>query len=132
MASRLPPANSETAGFWENAARGVLVVQHCPACGHRQFFPRAVCIHCMCPEPEWQPVSGFGTVHSFSVVHRPAHPDFAQRVPYVIAVIDLDEGVRMFSNIVGTTPDAVRVGQRVRVTFQPEAGDRVLPVFAPA
>lgn len=66
------------------------------------------------------------------MVHRPAHPDFAQRVPYVIAVIDLDEGVRMFSNIVGTTPDAVRVGQRVRVTFQPEAGDRVLPVFAPA
>jgi hypothetical protein len=80
---------------------------------------------------EWTDASGFGTVYSFTVVRRNPNPAFAARLPYVLALVDLDEGVRIHTNLVGCDPDAVHVGQRVRVCFEDIDDAHTVPLFTP-
>ena len=94
------------------------------------FYARALCPHCHREALEWVPAAGTGVVYSFTVVHRPAGPAFADRVPYVVALIDLDEGVRMLSTLRIADPARARVGQRVSVTFE-DLEEVTLPVFEP-
>jgi uncharacterized protein len=116
--------------FWANARRGVLSVQRCGSCGRLQFYPRPVCVACFGRALEWQPVSGRGRIHSFTLVRAPQHPAFRPDVPIVLAEIELDEGVRMLSRIVGAETAAVALGAPVTVVFLETENETIrLPHF---
>lgn len=118
--------------FWEACARHELVLQRCTACDATVFYPRTVCPSCSSDRLDWVPVSGLATLYSYTVARRPTHRKLADRVPYVIAIVELDEGPRMTSTVVGTDPDDLAVGLRLRVDFEddPEDGAGVsFPVF---
>jgi uncharacterized OB-fold protein len=132
-AGPLPVATPETRPFWEAARRHELSVQRCRACGRHFFYPRAVCPHCLADDVEWRRVSGRGTVHTFTVVHR-GQRNFPLPAPYVIAIVELDEGPRLMTNLVGIEPDPakIRIGLPVEVVFEDVSADVALPRFRPA
>ena len=110
--------------FWQAAMRRQLVIQHCAACGAHQFFARPFCLGCESDRLEWVPASGLGTIYSVTTVHRQASPDLP--VPYVNALVQLDEGPRLLTTIVGQPGE---IGARVRVAWRDRAGAPPLPVF---
>ncbi len=127
--TRIQPRATEIAGpYWEGCRAGELRMQRCDRCEQFQFYPRIVCSHCGAGELTWQAVSGRGRVASFTVVRRGISP--AYPAPYVVALIDLAEGVRMMSNLVDCDPDQVKVGAAVDVRFESWGAEHVLPVFA--
>lgn len=128
----LPTVEAETRPFWDAAAEGRLVIQRCSACDAWQYYPRPFCKACWSEDVEWVEASGRGTVYTFSVVRRNDLPPFGDRVPYVPAVIDLEEGPRMMSEVVDVDPEAVEVGQAVVVDFRPIDDELARPVFRPA
>ncbi len=113
-----PIVNADSAPYWDGARQGKLLLQRCGDCGTLRFFPRYLCTDCGSDKTEWTGVSGRGTVHSFTIVHRAAFPEFQDRTPYVVALIDLAEGPRMMTNIVGDDALSVRIGDAVTVTFE--------------
>lgn len=118
--------------YWRRAALGRLSIQFCGACEIHMFPPRAVCPSCLDPDHlQWIDAEGRGLVHAFSVVHRPPSPEFNDGEPYVVALIVLNEGVRMLSNVVGCDPDTVEIDMPVAVAFDQIPGG-VIPVFVPA
>lgn len=119
-----PAVYPETQAFWEAAARGVLLVKRCAACGEHHHYPRSLCPFCFSPRTEWREAAGRGTIYTYSVMRR-------ADIPYVIAYVTLEEGVTVMTNIVDCNPDAVRIGQRVRVKFVPSDGGPPVPMFAP-
>lgn len=123
----LPKETELSMPFWEGCRAGELRLQHCAGCDRFQFYPRIVCTGCGRGGLAWRAVSGRGRVASFSVVRRGLSPAYV--APYVVALIDLDEGPRLMSNIVDTDPAAVAVGDRVEVQFESWGDDHVLPVF---
>jgi hypothetical protein len=123
-------APEESEPFFEATKDNKLLIQRCSSCGKHQFYPRKLCIHCGSSDVEWIEASGLGTVHTFTVIHQQGLPGWREEVPYVAAVIDLEEGVRMTSNIVGCAPTDVRVEMPVEVTFVNE-GVYTLPRFRP-
>ncbi|HVH07538.1 MAG TPA: Zn-ribbon domain-containing OB-fold protein [Myxococcota bacterium] len=127
-----PAADNETRPYWEGAARGELVLQRCTRCGSVQHRPRALCIACLAPGVEHFVASGRGTVYSFTVTHQNQAPGFREAVPYVLAYVDLAEGPRLLTNVVGCAPAEVRVGLPVRVEFAKTDGEFPVPVFCPA
>ena len=126
-----PAADWETRGFWEGCARGELVLQRCRACGAVQQRPRALCVSCF-GEIEHFVASGRGTLHTFTVTHQNQAPGFREEVPYVLAVVELDEGVRLMTNIVGCAPDQVSIGMPVEVVFDDVTPEVTLAKFRPA
>jgi uncharacterized OB-fold protein len=118
-------------GFWTACESGRLVVQQCTGCLHAWHIPVERCPECLGARFEWAPASGRGTIYSFVVARRGRFPGFEDRVPYVIALVQLVDhpGVRLFTNIVGCDPSAVRVGAPVRVTFKADSSGRILPLF---
>jgi uncharacterized OB-fold protein len=120
----------DTRFYWESAKAGKLVIQKCAACGTPQFYPRAFCIRCLSDGVEWIEASGRGTIYTFTVNHRPANDYMKDRVPYIVAAIDLDEGVRLIANIVDSDPKQVRCGAAVRVVFEKASEEITLPQFA--
>jgi len=122
-----PVADAVTTPFWEGVAEGVLRVQRCGACGRHVFYPRAVCPHCTTGELAWVEAGGGGRVHSFTVVHR-APAEYREEAPYVVALVELDEGVRLMTRLVDVAPADVRVDMPVEVAIQ---GDPRLPYFRP-
>lgn len=128
----LPTIVGETRPYWESCRRGQLVIQRCAACGEYQFYPRGICAHCWSTEVQWVEVSGRGTVWTYTVTYQNRTPGFAEEVPYVLALVELAEGVKLFTNIVECRPQEVRIGMPVEVTFV-RANDRVtVPYFKPA
>ena len=126
----LPMPTDDTKFYWESARAGKLVVQKCNACGAPQFYPRPFCISCLADAMGWMEVSGKGTIYTFTINHRPANEYMKDKTPYVVAAIDLDEGVRMIANIVDSNIGDVKCGARVRVTFEQASEDITLPQFA--
>src|SRR5689334_19025334 len=110
-----PPVSPETRPFWDAAAAGRLLIKRCAACGERHFYPRSLCPFCGSDRTEWQEASGKATIYSYSVMRRVP-------VPYAIAYVTLAEGVTMMTNIVDCDPDAIRIGQEVKVVFRPTEG----------
>ncbi|WP_436771033.1 Zn-ribbon domain-containing OB-fold protein [Yinghuangia sp. YIM S09857] len=117
--------------FWRACAEGRLLHQRCSDCGAAVFKPQAFCPRCLSNSIEWKESSGRGVVNTFSVVWRPQTPAF--QVPYVVAVIELEEGYQMMSNIVNCDVDAVHCDMPVSVVFEPVDADEdvVLPFFEP-
>jgi uncharacterized protein len=128
----IPRPTPETQPFWDGAAAGELRVQRCLACARHYFYPRPVCPHCGSGDVEWVTATGRARLYSYVISHRPA-PGFAGDGPYAIAVVELEEGVRMMTNIVNTeiTPENLELDMPLRVRFEPR-GDVHLPLFEPA
>ena len=127
----LPEPSTTTAPFWEACKVQRLLLQQCRACGHIQFYPRSICTTCMSDQLEWSAARGTGTVYSYSTVYRALVPGFEDDVPYVVAMIELDEGVRMLSQVIYCEPEEVFIGLRVSVTFEEARDGVVLPKFRP-
>ena len=127
IAKILPPETEVARPFREGCRAGELRLQRCDDCGRFQFYPRILCSHCGGDRLAWQPVSGRGRIASFTVVRRGISP--AYPAPYVVALVDLAEGPRMMSAIVGSEPESVAVGAAVAVRFESWGADHVLPVF---
>lgn len=108
----------ESRGYWEGAGRGELVLQRCRSCATVQHKPRAICATCMSSDIEHFVASGRGTVYTFTVTHQNQAPPFAGVCPYVMAYVELEEGPRLITHIVGCDPAEVRIGMPVAVDFQ--------------
>ncbi|MEQ8652478.1 MAG: Zn-ribbon domain-containing OB-fold protein [Kiloniellales bacterium] len=128
----VPKEDALTRPYWEGARKGQLLVQQCRACGHLWHPPVPICPKCQAKDYEWQPMSGRGRVYSFTVVHHPAHVAVADKVPYLVALVTLEEGPRMVANIMDTPIETVAVDMPVSLTFQEIAPGVVLPQFRPA
>ena len=127
----LPVPDEVTEPYWAAAREGRLTAPRCTSCGALFFPPRPRCPTCLADEVAWETLSGRGVVHTFTVVRQAPHPAFADDVPYVIAVIEADEGIHLMSNVVGCHPDDVRVGAPVEVVFDAVTPEVTLPRFRP-
>jgi len=127
----LPQPTPETRHFWDGTKAGELRLQKCAACAHTYFPPRPFCPKCASREVAVLKASGRGKLHSY-VIHARPMPGFD--APYSIAVVELDEGPRMMTNIVGCpqTPQALQLDMPVEVTFEKQTDDITLPLFKPA
>jgi uncharacterized OB-fold protein len=127
----LPTPDLETQPYWDAAREGKLLIKRCAACGRAHFYPRPFCPHCWSDDVEWEQASGKATLYTFTIVRRNDLPPFPERVPYVAAVVDLDEGPRMMTNVEGCDADEVEIGMALTVAFRDE-GDFSIPVFRKA
>jgi uncharacterized OB-fold protein len=125
-----PTRTADDDPFWAAAAEGRLVLPRCRACSTYIWYPRATCPRCHATDAEWVPGSGRATVYSYTVNTRAFGP-WADRTPYVIAYVELEEGPRVLTNIVGTDPGSVHIGQAVAAAFEPAGSTQVLR-FTPA
>lgn len=128
-----PRPDTRNAGlaYWKAASEGRFVLPSCVPCGKPFWHPRPHCPFCGSDQVEWKAASGRGSIHTYTVVRQSAHPWFRERVPYVVAMIELDEGPLVMSNVVECDPEAVRIGLRVRVTFERLDADVGVPLFVP-
>jgi uncharacterized OB-fold protein len=132
-AKPLPRPTPETEDFWAGARAGELRLQRCRECAHVYFPPRPFCPRCSSRSVEAFVASGRGRLHTYVISNRPA-PGFENEGPYAIAVVELEEGPRMMSNIVGveSTPEALQLDMPLEVTFEPATDTITLPKFRPA
>ena len=129
---REPTVSDEAQPFWDATREQRFVVPWCTACDAAIWYPRTVCPRCFGTEVEWRADTGDGTVYAASVHTAPGAGRDAADGPYVVVLVDLDAGVRMMSNVTGCAPDAVTVGMRVALGWEPLSDGRHLPVFRPA
>ncbi|KKB35191.1 Zn-ribbon domain-containing OB-fold protein [Bacillus thermotolerans] len=122
-----PLIDSDSQPFWEGVREGKLLLQKCGDCERYIFYPRIICPHCFSEHMTWEETSGKGKIHSYTVIHK-APPAFKGEVPYVVGVIDLDEGVRMLSRIIGDRND-LSIDQPVSVVYEKIDDDLTLPYF---
>jgi len=129
---KTPACDEETRPFWEGCGRHELVLQRCRDCGAVQHRPRAACVSCRSDAIEYVGASGRGKVHTFTVTQQNQAPAFRTALPYVLAYVELDEGPRLLSNVVGVDDPAtdVQVGQRVRVEWE-QHEELKIPLFRP-
>jgi uncharacterized OB-fold protein len=127
MSKVLPRPTETSAPYWAGCAEGVLRLQQCNACQQYQFYPRIFCSHCGNNELQWREASGRGRIASYTVVQRGVSKDYP--APYVVILVDLEEGPRMMSSLVETEPDSVAVGASVKVEFAAWSEDTTVPVF---
>ena len=127
----IPEITEELRPFFAAAREGRLVVQRCVGCGRRRFPPRDICSECLGREADWVGSSGRGHLVSFNVMHQVYHPGFAAKVPYAVALVELDDGGRMLTNVVECPIESLRVGLPVEVTFEQRSAEVSLPQFRP-
>lgn len=130
----MPLADPLSDFFWSGAEQGRLLIQRCQACGTFIHLPRPVCRACRSFDLAPEEVTGRGVLYSFSETHKPFHPFFVDRVPYLLAVVELEEqrDLRVLSNLVGIAEPDVRIGMDVHVDFERLSPDLTIPVFRPA
>lgn len=125
----LPSLEESNKPFWDATRAGKLALQHCADCGKARYPINHVCPHCLGERFEWKAVSGRGTVYSSIVFHQVYNQAFADDVPYNVSLIQLEEGPRMISNVVGLAPGEVKVGDHVQVVFDPVTPEISIPRF---
>lgn len=128
----LPQPAPESAPYWKAAAKHRFELPRCNTCGKYWFPPSRSCPHCLAADFAFAPASGRGKVYSFVTFHRVYHPAFAGEVPYVVALVELEEGPRLLTNIVGIEPEAVRCEMPVKVVYDDVADNLAVPKFTPA
>ena len=126
----LPYPNIDTKRFWDGCLEGQLLLQRCGNCGAWRHPPSPICAVCLSDVQEWIPARGRGTVYTYTVV-REARRGWEKLVPYVVAVIALEEGPHILSNIVNVAPEQIAIGMPVEVTFAELDGSTKLPLFQP-
>ena len=129
MSKTLPRPTALTQPYWDGCREGLLRLQRCLDCHEFQFYPRIICTSCGGKNMSWQTCSGTGSVASFTIVQRGITADYP--APYVVALIDLQEGPRMMSSLVAVAPENVRIGLLVEVTFSQWSDDVTVPEFRP-
>jgi uncharacterized OB-fold protein len=129
---KTPACDEETRPFWEGCGRHELLLQRCRDCGAVQHRPRAACVSCRADAIEYFAASGRGKVHTYTITQQNQAPPFRGALPYVLAYVELEEGPRLLSNVVGCEPDAVRIGMPVQVEFCDTEEQRAVPRFRPA
>ncbi|MCW3101302.1 MAG: hypothetical protein JWL77_6920 [Chthonomonadaceae bacterium] len=128
--SRASPNQSTwSAPFWDAVAEGRLVIQACLDCDRPIMYPKRICPYCLSEQLTWRESAGQGEVYSFTVQEAGPPSGFEDLVPYVLAIVRLEEGVQMMANVVGPDASATACGDRVRVEFQEVDGGMTLPVF---
>jgi uncharacterized OB-fold protein len=128
----LPELNDENRPFWDGLReRATLTMQKCDACGHIRYPIGRICPSCLAPGATWTGLSGRGEVLSRIVFHQVYNQAFAGDVPYNVVLVQLDEGPRMFSNVVGVPNEDVVVGMRVRLHCDPVTPEVTIPRFVP-
>ena len=125
----LPDSRNAGVAYWTAAAQGVLVVPKCESCLRTFWHPRPRCPHCGSGRVDWMRSSGKGTIHTFTVVRQSGDPYFRTKVPYAVAMIDLDEGVRLMSNVVDTPLETLEIGLAVEVLFEAAGDGLAIPLF---
>ena len=125
----LPVITEENRPFWEGCKRGVLLLQYCEACGRYQFYPRLYCMQCGASTLHWEQASGRGVIYSYTIISQDKSPEFGYDTPYNVAIIELEEGPRLMSNIVDATPADLRVELPVTVVFDAISDTISLPRF---
>lgn len=128
----LPTITDENRPFWEGCKQGKLQLQQCGECGHIRYPISHVCPDCLSYEFAWKPLSGRGTVFSYIVFHQLYNKAFAEDLPYNVALVQLAEGPRMYSNVVGVANDAVKIGDPVEVVFDAVTPEVTIPKFRPS
>jgi hypothetical protein len=131
MAKPLPILTPDTAPFWEGCRNGQLLLQRCTACAAWRYPPTPVCPRCAATEAAWTPTSRKGRIHSFVIYHRAFHPAYAAEVPYAVALVELDEGVRMLLRVVDCPLDALIIDTAGEIRFLPLTEEVSVPVFVP-
>jgi uncharacterized OB-fold protein len=127
----LPAPDNASRHYWQSAADGKLVVQRCKDCGVFQFYPRALCATCA-GETEWVDASGRGTLHTYTIIRQNRSPAFAALSPYAVGIVELEEGVRMMSNIVDCDVEQLQIGMPLEVLLLKAADDVGLPFWRPS
>ena len=128
-AKPLPTLTDENRPFWDACRAGRLSLQKCNDCSHIRYPISAFCPRCLSANFDWTDVSGRGTVFSYIVFHQAYHPGFKDDLPYNVALVQLEEGPRMYSNIVGSPNGQVRIGDPVEVVFDPVTPEVTIPKF---
>lgn len=129
-----PVPQPESDFYWEKCKAQELWLRHCRACDNVYFYPRDICPECFSRDTDWIQSSGRGTLHTFCIVHRGPTPPFRDKVPYVVAIVELEGGARMPTNLVQVEadPEHVKIGMAVEVVFEDLNEDISLPMFRPA
>ena len=130
----VPVPQGESDYYWEKAKAHELWLRNCGDCNRAYFYPRDICPHCFSRNTSWIHASGKGTLHTFAIVHRAPTPAFRDDAPFVVAMVDLEEGVRMPTNLVEVEPDPanITIGMAVEVVFEDSTDEIALPKFKPA
>jgi len=128
----LPTPEHDTQPYWDAARDGRLLIRRCRACGAAGFYPRPFCVQCWSEDVVWEEASGRATLYTYSVVHQNDLPPFQSWLPYVAAIVELEEGPRLMTNIVDCAFDQLAVGMALEVTFRPHSDTITAPVFRPA
>lgn len=124
----VPAIDPDSAAYWAAVQDHRLIIKKCGRCEKTHFYPRELCPHCHSDDLSWVEASGRGSIYSYTVCYRPAGPAFADEAPYVVALVELEEGPRMMSRIHGATEN-VSIGHRVQVRFERQSEDLTLPFF---
>jgi|SRR5579884_2447468 len=131
----LPQPEPLAKPYWDSLNDGAMQLQRCASCEKFVFYPRAMCPHCGSRDLQWQRVSGRGKLHTFCIPHRHPSPAFQPDLPYVVAQVELDEGVRMMTNLVGVDPDPAKlmplIDKPVEVVYEKASDQITLPKFRP-
>jgi uncharacterized OB-fold protein len=129
----LPTPDPVTKPFWDSLKEHAVKLQRCGGCNQYIYYPRALCPSCMSDDLAWTAVSGRGVVHAFAIPYRHPNQAFASTAPYVVALIELEEGARIMSNLVEVdpTPEAVKVGMAVEIVYDDVTEEITLPKFRP-
>jgi uncharacterized OB-fold protein len=131
-AKPVPRPAPESNPYWEAARQHRLSLPRCDACEQYWFPPSRSCPHCLSANFTFHDVSGRGKVYSFVTFHRPYHPAFTEEVPYVVALVELEEGPRLLTNILGIAAEDVKCDMPVAVTFDDVDAEHSIPKFRPA
>jgi len=128
----LPAPDADSAAFWRGLREGKLLLQHCLDCANVQYYQQGLCRRCGGERIEHRPASGRGKVHSYSVVYRAPGPAFKRDVPYAVLLVELEEGPRMISSLVGADPEKVSFDMPVELVCEKMSDEITLPRFRPA
>ena len=125
MEKPLPIPTPTAKPFWDGLAEHTVRIQQCRACHRWIFYPRVTCPHCWAADLDWQEIPGTGTLYTFTICRKPTHPVFADEVPQLLAVVQLDEGPRLTSTLVNVKEGDIRIGMRLKPFFDDIAGRQV-------
>ena len=125
----MPVPTRDSQPYWDGLREGKLMLQHCASCGKVRHYPRPVCPNCLSMEGEFKAASLTGKLHTWTVCHHPFNFFFKAEAPYIVALVDMDAGVRVNAPLRGIAEADIRIGRRVKLGFEPVNKEVTLPFF---
>jgi len=125
----MPTPTRESQPYWDGLREGKLMLQHCAACGKVRHYPRPVCPHCFSMESEFKAAPLGGTLHTWTVCHHPFNFFFKAQSPFIVALVDMDAGVRINAPLRGVAESDLKIGQKLTLAFEPVTQETTLPYF---